>query len=190
MTMRERKSKFKNYQDFSYNLNWKTTGPPSRLFSEGIIVNPPAGLAEVMNKFFTNKVRQLRQGIPANVSDPLKTLKETMSERTCEFSFKSVDTDKVLTKIRSLKNSKSTGLDKIDTYTIKLVASDILPALTHVINLSSAWKKSKVVPLLKNAAKRSRQHAGKNTGNMPSGVCASSMNKSLAPLQYKCKVLH
>ena len=137
-------------------LSWKTTGPPSQLFSEGTIVNSPAGLAEVMNKFFTNKVRQLRQGIPANVSDPLKTLKETMSERTCEFSFKSVDPDKVLTIIRSLKNSKSTGLDNIDTYTIKLVASDILPALTHVLNLSiregifpSAWKKSKVVPLLK-----------------------------------------
>ena len=31
---------------------------------------------------------------------------------------------------------------------------------------------------------------GKNTGNMPSAVCASSMNKSLSPLQYKCKVLH
>ena len=31
---------------------------------------------------------------------------------------------------------------------------------------------------------------GKNTGNMPSTVCASSMNKSLAPLQYRCKVLH
>ena len=31
---------------------------------------------------------------------------------------------------------------------------------------------------------------GKNTRNMPSIVCASSMNKSLTPLQYKCKVLH
>ena len=33
----------------------------------------------------------------------------------------------------------------------------------------------------KNAAKRSRQHAGKNTGNMPSAMCASSMNNSLDP---------
>ena len=31
---------------------------------------------------------------------------------------------------------------------------------------------------------------GKDTGNMPSAVCASSLNKSLTPLQYKCKVLH
>ena len=33
----------------------------------------------------------------------------------------------------------------------------------------------------KNAAKRSRQHAGKNTGNKPRAVCALSMNKSLDP---------
>ena len=57
-----------------------------------------------------------------------------------------------------LKNSKSTGIDDIDTRIIKLVANDILPALTHVINLSishsefpSIWKQSKVVPLLKKS---------------------------------------
>ena len=51
---------------------------------------------------------------------------------------------------------KSTGLDNIDTYIIKLVAKDILPALTNIINLSirnshfpSTWKRAKVVPLLK-----------------------------------------
>ena len=53
-------------------LNWKSSGPPSQLFSEGRIVNSPADLADTMNKFFTNKVVQLRQGIPANGSDPLK----------------------------------------------------------------------------------------------------------------------
>ena len=31
---------------------------------------------------------------------------------------------------------------------------------------------------------------GKNTGDMPITVCGLSMNKSIAPLQYKCKVLH
>ena len=101
-----------------------------------------------MNKFFIDKVKQLRQGIPANDSDPFKTLKDTMSERTCEFNFKAVNPDKVLKIIKSLKNSRSTGLDNIDPYFIKLVASDILPALTHVINLSISegifpceWKK-------------------------------------------------
>ena len=137
-------------------LNWKSSGPPSQLFSEGRIVNTPSGLAETMNKFFINKVVQLRQGIPLNATDPLKTLKETMSERTCSFSFKPVEPEQVLKIIKALKNSKSTGLDNLDTYIIKLIAPDILPALTHIINLSirdgvfpDLWKKAKVVPLLK-----------------------------------------
>ena len=46
--------------------------------------------------------------------------------------------------------------DYIDTWVIKLVAAELLPALTHVVNLSISnhefplsWKMSKVVPLLK-----------------------------------------
>ena len=55
-----------------------------------------------------------------------------------------------------LKNSKSTGTDNMDTWIIKLVAKDILPAITPIVNLSivqgefpSIWKLAKVVPLLK-----------------------------------------
>ena len=58
--------------------------------------------------------------------------------------------------ITDLKNTKSTGMDFIDTWVIKLVANDILPALTHIVNISisqaefpHSWKVSKVVPLLK-----------------------------------------
>ena len=47
-------------------------------------------------------------------------------------------------------------MDNIDTYIVKLIKAEILPAITHVINLSisskkfpAAWKKSKVVPLYK-----------------------------------------
>ena len=47
-------------------------------------------------------------------------------------------------------------MDDIDTKTIKLIATDILTALTHIFNLSiaqsefpSIWKLAKVIPLLK-----------------------------------------
>ena len=68
-------------------LNWKTPGPPSQLFAGGSIVNSPEGLAETMNKYFINKVRLLRDD-----TDPLKTLKETMKNRTCVFDLKPVGT--------------------------------------------------------------------------------------------------
>ena len=58
--------------------------------------------------------------------------------------------------IKELKNSKSTGIGDIDASTIKLVAEDLVPAITHIINLSVSqsnfpelWKTAKIIPLLK-----------------------------------------
>ena len=51
-----------------------------------------------------------------------------MSERECQFALQPVTPDEVLDIVKRLKNSKSTGLDNIDTYILKLVAKDILPA--------------------------------------------------------------
>ena len=67
-----------------------------------------------------------------------------------------VHPDEVEKIISNLSNSSSFGLDLIDTFIIKLVKAEILPALTHIINLSiftrtypSLWKKTKVIPLHK-----------------------------------------
>ena len=61
--------------------------------------------------------------------------------------------DKMIVK---LKNSKSCGLDNIDTYILKLARTYIVPSITHIINLSisslvspKAYKVAKVVPLFK-----------------------------------------
>ena len=109
-----------------------------------------------MNTFFINKVTMLRNQIPVNNSDPLAKLRESMESRTCSMKFRPVKPSDVHDIIKGLKNSKSTGTDYLDTATIKLVAKDILPAVTHIVNLSltqstfpSIWKHSKVIPLLK-----------------------------------------
>ena len=111
-------------------LNWNNSGPPSQLFHLGRLINSPAGLAGAMNSFFIEKVSRLRQNIPGTDDDPLAKLKESLKDRQCSLTLKAVKPDDVLKVIRSLKNSKSTGTDNIDTWVIKLVASDILPALT------------------------------------------------------------
>ena len=79
-----------------------------------------------------------------------------MKRIKCTFSFKPVTPKEVLEIVRNLKNSKATGLDTIDTNTIKLIIEEILPALTHVVNLSlkseifpQIYKKAKIIPLLK-----------------------------------------
>ena len=65
-------------------------------------------------------------------------------------------TDTVEHILNNLRNSKSAGLDMVDTAILNCSASYILPALTHIINLSiekecfpTEWKTAKVIPLLK-----------------------------------------
>ena len=74
-------------------------------------------------------------------------------------SFRSVSPFSINKIIKELKNSKSSGLDNIDTYIIKLIKPHIVPAITHIVNTSiraeqfpTKYKVAKVVPL----------HKGKN----------------------------
>ena len=109
-----------------------------------------------INNFFLNKVRKIKENLPLPAVDPLEKLKQLMSGRSCNFELGAVHPDMVGQVIDSLKNSNSFGLDFIDTKIIKLIKPEILPALTHVINLSitckvfpSSWKQAKIIPLFK-----------------------------------------
>ena len=75
-----------------------------------------------MNSFFISKVKLLRDSIPATEKDPLKKLKEIMTNRQCSFTLRTVFPSEVEEIIAGLKNSKSTGTDFLDTWIIKLVA--------------------------------------------------------------------
>ena len=144
------------WQNVKSWLNWGDSGPPNKLFHNGVIISKPARIATVMNEYFINKVLQLRERIPAVASDPMATLRGVLSNRQCTFQLRPVSPVEVKEIITKLKNTKSTGMDYIDTWVIKLVGGDILPALTHIVNLSISrnefplsWKIAKVVPLLK-----------------------------------------
>ena len=63
-----------------------------------------------------------------------------MSSRECMMNLKPLHAEEILKFIKDLKNSKSTGTDNIDTQIIKLIAEDILPAVTHIVNLSIRHK--------------------------------------------------
>ena len=111
-----------------------------------------------MNEFFTKKVKTLRSGIPACQTDPLDRLRKIMRNRRCSFTFKPVHPDVIRKIIKNLKNSKTCGTDNIDSYVLKVAADQLVPALTHVVNLSlthahfpALWKTAKVIPLLKKS---------------------------------------
>ena len=145
-------------------LGWGGGGTPTKLYSGGEIVTSPAGLSSTMNKFFIDKVKNLRNSIPTTDRDPLAKMKEAMENNQCSFKIKKVAIEEVLKVIQGLKNSAATGTDFIDTRTIKLASNLIAPSLTHIINLSihtstfpSMWKHAKVVPLLKSSTADSLQ---------------------------------
>ena len=137
-------------------LHWLSNGSPNRLFYEGKLISKSQELATAQNKFFLDKIRKIKENLPNPTINPLAKLSTLMSNRLCSFSLNPVHPDIVEEKIDQLKNSASFGLDNIDTAVIKLIKPYILPALTHVINLSlttkvfpTDWKKSKVIPLFK-----------------------------------------
>ena len=77
-------------------LGWNSGGPPTQLFYEGRILTKPAGLASSMNKFFINKIKELRRKIPIVNIDPLKYLKEAMRDRTSKFEITQLTVEDVL----------------------------------------------------------------------------------------------
>ena len=79
-----------------------------------------------------------------------------METKTSIFELEPVYPETVNKIIQGLKNNSSCGLDNIPTRILKLGRTELVPAITHMINLSitqkkfpSAWKKAKVIPLHK-----------------------------------------
>ena len=124
---------WKNIKSF---LGWTTEGPPSKLTQDGKLYTKPADLAKIMNKFFIEKVKKLRKNIPSNLGNPLDKVRELMRNRTCSFNLRPSHPDEIDKIILKLPNSKSCGVDNIDSYVIKLAKNELVPAITHIVNLS------------------------------------------------------
>ena len=76
-------------------LNWTSSGAPSQLFYEGRLETKPSRLAECMNNFFIQKVRNLKERIIPSNSDPLAILRQLMTNRSCVFQLEPVHPDQV-----------------------------------------------------------------------------------------------
>ena len=141
-------------------LNWSTSSSPSKLFHEGRIETSPIAIASIMNNFYIEKVQTIRENLPEARIDPLHELRKQMRDSNKQFSIKPVHPDLILKILTGLRNSKAAGVDHMDTYVLKLITSEITPAITHIVNLSitnstfpNIWKHAKIIPLFKPGAK-------------------------------------
>ena len=137
-------------------LGWTTGGPPTKLMTNGRLETKPKALAEIMNQYFVEKVQQLRQNLPPSNINPLSLPEKMMQNRRCSFSLQAVHPDQISKIISGLKSSKSCGIDNVDAYILKLGKEELIPVITHIVNLSikyrvfpKYWKMAKVVPLHK-----------------------------------------
>ena len=117
-----------------------------------------------MNETFLNKVQDLR----AQVSDdpeiePKKRLRQFLDKRENEISqleLKKISKTGLRKLLKKRKGNRSSGIDFIDGYSIKLAAPFIEDILLHLVNLTiensefpSLWKVNKVSPQFKKGDK-------------------------------------
>ena len=83
-----------------------------------------------------------------------------MQHKNCKLGIQHVSVLKVNKLLKNLKNSKSTSIDELDNFCVKMSADIIDKPLHHIITLSlmssrfpSSWKYSKVIPLHKKDCK-------------------------------------
>ena len=127
------------------------------MFFKGSLVTKPQEVANSQNEYFIEKVFNIRSNLPQSPIDPLGRLRNLMSKHQNNFKLHVVHPDQVEEVIRGLKNSNSSGLDNISTSIVKKMGLELLPAITHIVNLSimtnkfpTMWKRAKIIPLLKS----------------------------------------
>ena len=70
-------------------------------------------------------MKRIRRDLPPSVGDPLPFVRQRMQDKNCKFKFWSVHPDIVLGIISSLKNTKSSEIDNIDSYVFKKSATGL-----------------------------------------------------------------
>ena len=159
------KEKFNNDQATSSEL-WQTAYSvlgkirsqfPSQIVVFGQLVSKPIKIATEMNKFFIQKISDLKtETEEIQPEDPTSELKSFMSSKNLPeggFSLREITEDEMKHLIKGLKGKKSCGLDWVCGYSLKLAATILLEELQFITNLSirtskhaTQWKSSKVLP--------------------------------------------
>ena len=79
-----------------------------------------------------------------------------MKDKTSSLTIQHVTVKMVENHLKNLKPSKSTGVDELDSFSVKMAAKFIAPPVHHIITLSimqrrfpTSWKLTKLIPLHK-----------------------------------------
>jgi len=116
-------------------------------------INKEYEVAEILNSFFIEKINGLKGKIdPKFKQDPLNKIQN----HSGEFCFQQVSIEHTEKIIKKMKSSNSSGPDGISSKMLKMVSTEVAPALSVLINSSltsgvypELFKQAKVIPLYK-----------------------------------------
>ena len=136
-------------------MGWKSTGTPHQLEVNNVLETKPSRIAKIMNDFFINKIKTIRNNM-FSVQENFVGCLKMMVGKKCSLSLNHVTKDDVKKLLKKLKNTKSTSVDELDNFLVKLAAEYIAEPLHHIVTLSlmqnkfpTNWKYTKVIPLHK-----------------------------------------
>ena len=145
-------------------MNWKTTGTPCQIVKDNILYTKASKVAEIMNVFFIEKIKNLKSKF-GDVAVNFTHCYKAMKDKKCKLKIKHVTVPKILKILKNLKTSRSLGVDELDSYSLKLAAEIIAPSIHHIVTLSimqqkfpAAWKFAKVLPLHKKLCNLERKN--------------------------------
>ena len=145
-------------------MDWKSTGTPTQIEVNNVLITSASKIAEVMNCFFIEKVSLIRRGMRTMANDFTSCFK-VMENKTCKLSPRHVSVEKVRKLISSLSNSRSSATDELDNYSVKVAGPVIAKPLHHIVTLSlmqerfpTTWKFAKVLPLHKKLSVLERKN--------------------------------
>ena len=134
-------------------MDWKTTGTPHQIEVDGKLITKAQTIATCMNEYFLEKVKKIRDSM-SKTAENFSTCSEIMHDKNINLSLSHVPLKQVKKLLKKLKSSRSTSVDELDNYAVKIAADIIAQPLHHVIVLSvnqnkfpTSWKFSKVIPL-------------------------------------------
>ena len=113
-------------------------------------------IAIELNKFFSSVGTRVAQYINPSDVDPLAFITPTSHN----FQFQNISQDKIKNKIKQMKNTESSGYDKISVKLLQATGSAIVEPRTYIFNQSletgifpDDWKIAKVTPIYKSDKK-------------------------------------
>ena len=150
----------------AFNLlgNQRTTFPSQILHCGRLLSNPKVIAAEV-NDFFVDKIRKLKEEFqPDDSKEPLVELKTYLSKKKVPeegFNLKELNDDDMKKLLKTLKGKKSSGMDWICGYSLKIASSVLTEELKAIVNICirrkrfiKKWKCAKKIPAWKNKGTR------------------------------------